>query len=40
LEQVVDWRAADLLALHGVGPVAVQRLGEALADRGLGFEDA
>ena len=39
LEQVVEWRADDLLALHGVGPVAVQRLGEALADRGLGFKD-
>jgi hypothetical protein len=40
LEQVVEWRADDLLALHGVGPVAIQRLGEALADRGLGFQDA
>ena len=40
LEQVADWRAADLLAVHGVGPVAVQRLGDALADRDLGFRDA
>ena len=40
LEQVTEWRAADLLALHGVGPVAIERLGEALAERGLAFRDA
>ncbi|MGH3347384.1 MAG: hypothetical protein ACRDO4_10410 [Nocardioides sp.] len=40
LEQVTEWRAADLRALHGVGPVAIERLGEALAERGLGFRDA
>ena len=40
LEQVTEWRAADLLALHGVGPVAIERLDEALAERGLAFRDA
>ena len=28
LEQVTAWTAAELLALHGVGPVAVDRLGD------------
>lgn len=37
LEQVAGWTIADLSALHGVGPVAVKRLGEALAERGLSF---
>lgn len=37
LEQVTDWTPERLRALHGVGPVAVQRLGEALAERGLSF---
>ena len=40
LEQVAHWTRADLLALHGVGPVAVRRLGEALGERGLRFGDA
>ena len=40
LEQVTAWTAAELLALHGVGPVAVDRLGVALAERGLGFREA
>jgi hypothetical protein len=40
LEQVPAWTAAELLALHGVGPVAVDRLGAALAERGLGFREA
>ena len=31
VEQVASWTRADLAALHGVGPVAVARLGEALA---------
>ncbi|QBR94272.1 hypothetical protein EXE57_01730 [Nocardioides euryhalodurans] len=39
LEQVTAWTEAELLALHGVGPVAVTRLGEALAERGLGFRE-
>lgn len=33
LEQVVDWSEQQLLALHGVGPIAITRLGEALAER-------
>ena len=32
VEQVASWTRADLAALHGVGPVAVARLGEALAE--------
>ncbi|HEX6150173.1 hypothetical protein [Nocardioides sp.] len=40
LEQVASWRAADLVALHGVGPIAIERLGEALTGRGLSFRDA
>lgn len=39
LEQVAGWRSADLHALHGVGPIAVERLGEALAERGAGFRE-
>lgn len=37
LEQVVGWTVEELRALHGVGPMAISRLGEALADRGLGL---
>ncbi len=37
LEQVADHSAADLAAIHGVGPVAIVRLREALAERGLGY---
>jgi hypothetical protein len=37
LEQVSGWSRADLDALHGVGPVAVKRLGETLAEQGLSF---
>ncbi|WP_370288346.1 hypothetical protein [Nocardioides sp.] len=39
LEDVARWRRADLAALHGVGPVALDRLGDALAERGLDFAD-
>ncbi|HZA87391.1 MAG TPA: DUF1801 domain-containing protein [Acidimicrobiales bacterium] len=35
LEQLQQHRAEDLLALHGVGPKAISRLGSALADHGL-----
>ncbi|MEI2713072.1 MAG: hypothetical protein V9G04_07180 [Nocardioides sp.] len=35
LEEVASWSAAELLALHGVGKVAVARLGEALAEINL-----
>ncbi len=38
-EQLPALRAADLLALHGVGPKAVQILREELAARGLAFAD-
>ena len=37
VEQVATWTRADLAALHGVGPVAVARLGESLADLGLTY---
>ena len=37
LEQITEWTESELLALHGVGPIATTRLGEALAERGLGF---
>ena len=37
LEQVASWTEAELRTLHGVGPIAVERLGDALAERGLGF---
>ena len=37
LEQVASWTRADLAALHGVGPIAVTRLGEALAERDLTY---
>ena len=37
LEQVATWAEADLVALHGVGPIAIARLREALAERGTGF---
>jgi hypothetical protein len=39
LEQVTTWTPAELLALHGVGPIAVDRLGTALSERGLGFRE-
>jgi len=34
LEQVAGHSAADLAAMHGVGPMAISRLREALAERG------
>lgn len=37
LEQVATWTQPDLLALHGVGPIAISRLGEAMQDAGLAF---
>jgi uncharacterized protein YdhG (YjbR/CyaY superfamily) len=39
LEQVRQLRAADLLAMHGVGPKAIAMLRSALADRGATFRD-
>ena len=40
LEQVATWVERDLLALHGVGPIAVTRLGEALAERGQSLRES
>lgn len=37
LEQVAAQTEAELAALHGVGPIAIDRLRDALADRGLAF---
>lgn len=37
LEQVAGWRRADLAALHGVGPVALDRLEMAMAELGLSY---
>ena len=39
LEQVAAWSETGLRALHGVGPIAVDRLREALAERGLSFRE-
>ena len=41
LEEVAEWTERELLDLHGVGPIAVTRLAEAMAEIDLGFrEDA
>lgn len=40
LEQVAAWTPAELLALHGVGPIAVDRLGAALTEHGLAYRGA
>ena len=37
LRKVAEHTERDLLAIHGVGPKAIAILGEALADRGLGY---
>lgn len=39
LEAVSTWRRSDLAALHGVGPMALDRLAAALTERGLAFAD-
>ena len=31
------YSAAELAAIHGVGPVAIARLREAMAEQGTGF---
>jgi predicted flap endonuclease-1-like 5' DNA nuclease len=36
-QALAHWRAADVLALHGVGPKAMRALAEDLAARGLSF---
>jgi hypothetical protein len=40
LEQVPEYTPAELLGLHGVGPIAIERLSEALAEHGLGWREA
>lgn len=40
LEQVAAWPLADLAALHGVGPVALDRLASAMAEQGLAHPPA
>ncbi|RHW26442.1 hypothetical protein D0Z08_13995 [Nocardioides immobilis] len=37
LEAVCSWTRSDLAALHGVGPIALDRLAAAMADIGLGY---
>ncbi len=37
LEAVSSWTRSDLAALHGVGPIALDRLAAAMADIGLGY---
>jgi len=39
LEQVATRSADELAAMHGVGPMAITRLGEALAEHDLSFAD-
>jgi hypothetical protein len=39
LEQVAQWSESRLRGLHGVGPLAVARLQEALAELGLSLAD-
>lgn len=38
LTDLVNWSQQDLLALHGMGPKAVEILREHLARQGLGFK--
>ena len=40
LEAVAAYSQDELLAMHGVGPIAVARLKDALHDAGLAFKDA
>lgn len=37
LEQVTAYTAAELGAMHGVGPIAITRLREAMAEQGLAY---
>jgi predicted flap endonuclease-1-like 5' DNA nuclease len=39
LDQVAGHTRKELLAIHGVGPMAVRILAEALAARGLDYRD-
>ena len=37
VEQVATHSAAGLAAIHGVGPIAIARLREAMAEQGLAY---
>jgi predicted flap endonuclease-1-like 5' DNA nuclease len=37
LDQLTEFRAADLAKLHGMGPKGIRILREALTERGLSF---
>ena len=39
LEQVAKVSEKELMKLHGVGPKAIERLREALFEKGLSFSD-
>jgi hypothetical protein len=39
LSQLTEYRAVDLLKLHGMGPRAIAILRQALADRGRSLRD-
>jgi hypothetical protein len=39
LEQVAAFSEAELGAMHGVGPIAIARLGEAMAEHGLAYRE-
>lgn len=39
LEQVAEVSEKDLMKLHGMGPKAIERLREALFEKGLSFSD-
>ena len=39
LEQVAKVSEKELMKLHGVGPKAIERLREALFEKGLSFTD-
>jgi predicted flap endonuclease-1-like 5' DNA nuclease len=40
LQQVAEHTRSELLAIHGVGPKALDILGEALVARGLSYREA
>lgn len=39
LEQVAEVSEKELMKLHGMGPKAIERLREALFEKGLSFSD-
>ncbi|CAI6065948.1 DNA-binding protein [Cohnella sp. JJ-181] len=40
LEQLTNWRAEDVLKLHGMGRKGIDTLEQALAEQGLSFKKA